>query len=386
MEKNYSMPSTFRLIILGFVIIGILTIGFGLYFNPEKTWANFLLNNYYFLSIAIGATFFLAIQYITQSGWSALFIRVPHAIGTYLPVAAFLTFFLIFGMHSLYHWSTPGAAAHDSIIEHKSPYLNVPFFFIRLFIFFTLWILMTTILRKNSLKEDHEGGLKYFHKSEFHSKIYIFILAITFSLATFDLIMSIDVHWVSTIFAVMNFISGFYHSIAIITLIILFLNRKGHFIHLNDSHLNDFSKYLFRLSILWAYLWFVQYLLIWFTNIPEETIYYVTRTEGNWRIYFFLNFILNFAIPFLVLLPKKTNSNKTIISFICIILIIGQWVDLYLQIMPGVTGVSSIGFIEIGTFTGFSGLFIFIVYRALSRIPLIPKNHPYLEESIYHHL
>ena len=386
MERSYSMPSTFRSIILGFVIIGIITIGFGFYFSPEKTWANFLLNNYYFLSIAIGATFFLALQYITQSGWSALFIRVPHAIGTYLPVAAFLTLFLIFGMHSLYHWSAPGAAAHDSIIEHKSPYLNVPFFFTRLIIFFALWILMTSLLRKNSLKEDHEGGIKYFHKSEFHSKIYIFILAITFSLATFDLIMSIDVHWVSTIFAVMNFVSGFYHSIAIITLIILLLNQKGHFINLNDSHLNDFSKYLFRLSIIWAYLWFIQYLLIWFTNIPEETIYYVTRTEGNWRIFFFLNFILNFTIPFLVLLPGKTNSNKMIISFICIILIIGQWVDLYLQIMPGVTGVSSIGFIEIGTFIGFTGLFIFIVNRTLSRIPLIPKNHPYLEESIYHHL
>jgi hypothetical protein len=385
MERNYSTPLIFRLIIRGFIILGILTIGFGLYFNPEKTWANFLLNNYYFISVAVGATFFLAIQYITQSGWSALFIRVPHAIGAYLPAAAILTLFLIFGMHSLYHWSTPEAAL-DSIIRHKSPYLNVPFFFARLIIFFALWFLMTSIYRINSLKEDHEGGIEYFHKCEFHSKIYIFILAITFSLATFDLIMSIDVHWVSTIFAVMNFVSGFYHSIAIITLIILLLNRKGLFINLNDSHLKDFSKYIFRLSIIWAYLWFVQYLLIWFTNIPEETIYYVIRIEGKWRIYFFLNIILNFGIPFLVLLPEQTNSNKIIISIICILLIIGQWVDLFLQIMPGVTGISQIGFIEIGAFAGFAGLFILIVNWALRRIPLIPVNHPYLEESIHHHL
>ena len=385
MEGNYSVSPRLKNITLGIGIFGIITIGLGLYFNPEKTWANFLLSNYYFISIIVGATFFLAIQYITQSGWSAMFIRIPHAIGMYMPVAAIIILFLIFGMHSIYHWSIPGVAEHNPGIEHKSPYLNIPFFFIRLVIIFALWILMTWLLRKTSLREDHESNLKYFHKSEHYSKIYIFILAITFSVLTFDLIMSIDVEWFSTIFALKNFASGFYHAVSIITLIVILLNRNGCFRDLNKTHLRYFSKYIFILGIVWAYLWFIQYLIIWYANIQEETIYYVIRTEGKWRTFFFLNIILNWAIPFLILLPVRTNTNKSVLVFISIILVIGQWVDLYLQIMPGSVGEFNIGYIEIGVFAGFAGLFIFIVSRALGRIPLIPKNHPFLGESIHLH-
>lgn len=386
MDNNYSVSPTLRTFALAFVFIGIATLGFGFYFDPNTTWANFLLNNYYFLSIAIGAIFFLALQYITQSGWSALFVRIPLALGAYLPIAAVLILFLIFGMQSIYHWSHLEAGFPDPLIEHKSPYLNIPFFFIRLVVFFALWILMIELLRRTSLKEDLEGGFHSFHKSELYSKIFIFIVAITFSLATFDLIMSIDVHWFSTIFAVKNFVSGLYHAVAIIVLIVIILNRKGHFANLNKHHLHDFSRYLFMLGTLWAYLWFVQYLLIWFTNIPEETIYYVTRTEGEWRTFFYLNIILNWVIPFLTLLHSKLDRNQHVIIFVCIILIIGQWVDLYLQIMPGSIGGLHISYIEIGTFVGFTGLFILIVSRALSRIPLIPKNHPYLNESINHEI
>lgn len=385
MDGNYSTSPRLKYSSLILIFIGVITIGFGFYVDSDKTWANFLLNNYYFISLAIGATFFLALQYITQSGWSAMFIRIPHAMGTYLPIAAILILFLIFGMHSLYEWSHPNAQA-DPLIEHKSFYLNIPFFFIRLLVFFALWIFMTYLLRRISIKEEYEGGMQYFYKSELYSKIYIFILAITFSLFTFDIIMSIDVHWFSTLFAIKNFVSGFYHSIAVITLIIILLNRIGHFNNLNESHLRDFSKYIFILGSIWAYLWFVQYLLIWYANIPEETVYFVTRTEGEWRILFFLNIILNWAIPFLALLADKVNRNRYILLFVALVLIVGQWVDLYLQIMPGSVGEFHIGFIEIGTFAGFIGLFIFIVSRALSKFPLIPKNHPYLEESIMHDL
>jgi len=385
MEENYSVSSTFKLVTLGIVVAGIITISLGLFINPERTWANFLLSNYYFISIIVGATFFLAIQYVTQSGWSAMFIRIPHAIGVYMPVAAIIILFLIFGMHSIYHWSIPGVAELHPEIAHKFPYLNIPFFFVRLVIFFALWILMTWLLRKTSLKEDQENNLKYFYKSEHYSRIYIFILAVTFSLLTFDLIMSIDVAWFSTIFAVKNFVSGFYHAVSVITLIVILLNRSGYYRDLSNPHLRYFSRYIFILGILWAYLWFIQYIIIWFGNIQEETIYYVIRTEGKWKTLFFLNIILNWALPFFILLPSRTNTNKIVLILVSIILIVGHWVDLYLQIMPGSIGEFNIGFIEVGIFAGFAGLFIFIVSRSLSRMPLIPKNHPYLGESMNLH-
>lgn len=385
MDEKYSISPRLKYIAAIFVFIGIVTASFGLYFEPKITWANLLLNNYYFIAIAIGATFFYAIQYIVQAGWSAQFMRVPLAFGSYLTYAGVLILFLIFGMNSLYHWSLPDAGALDVLIEHKAPYLNIPFFFIRLIIFFSLWIIMTRLMIWASKKEDKFGGQKYFHKSEFFSKIYIFILALTFSLLTFDLIMSIDVHWFSTIFAVKNFVAGFYHAVAIIVFVIILLNRKGFYDNLNKSHLRSFSNYIFILSLIWGYLWFMQFLVIWFANIHEETIYYITRTQGKWAIFFYLNIILNWAIPFIVLMSGKLKESKPVLIIVCIILIIGQWVDLYLQIMPGTVGESDIGFIEVGIFGGFAGLFIIIVTWSLGRIPLIPKNHPYLKESMNHH-
>lgn len=384
MGDTYTFSPKLRNVTITLIFLGIVTTTIGFYIDNGKTWANYLLNNYYFTMLSIGAMFFLAIQYITRSGWSALFTRIPHVIGYYLPVAGVLMLFLIFGMHWLYPWSRSGTLAEDPLIAHKAPYLNIPFFFIRMVVFFSLWIFMTLLLRKMSFKEDREGRLHYFHKSEFYSKVYIFIIAVSTTFATFDLIMSIDVHWYSTIFAVKNFISGFYHAVAVIILIILFLNHKGFYPQLNKHHLHDFSKYLFILSLIWAYLWFVQYLLIWFTNIPEETIYYVTRTEWKWRVFFYLNIILNWFIPFFMLLSNKADSNKRVIWVVCIISLIGMWVDLYLQIMPGSTGKFGIGFIEVGMFAGFSGLFVLVIAWGLSRIPLVPKNHPYLKESINH--
>lgn len=381
MDEKYTFSPRLKYITLTLICIGVLTVIFGFFFRVEKTWANLLLNNYYFISIAIGATFYYAIQYITQSGWSAQFQRIPLAIGTYLIIAGILILLLIFGMESLYHWSHSDAALHDPIIAHKSPYLNKPFFFIRIIVFFSLWILMTRLLLMTSIKEDQVIGLKYFNRSELYSKIYIFILAVTFSLFTFDLIMSIDVHWFSTVFAIKNFISGFYHSVAIIVLIVLALNNLGYYKKLNKSHLHSFSKYIFILGIIWVYLLFVEYLVIWIGNIQEETIYFVPRIQGKWKILFFMNIILNWIIPFFVLMSDKAKQNKQVILFICIILIIGQWVDLYLQIMPGALGEFRIGIIEIGIFAGYIGLFTLIVGKALSKIPLIPKNHPYLKES-----
>jgi hypothetical protein len=384
MGDTYTFSPRLRNVAFTLIFLGIVTATIGFYIDAGKTWANYLLNNYYFTMLAIGAVFFLAIQYITQSGWSALFTRISYAIGYYLPVAGVLTILLIFGMHWLYHWSYPEAVAEDPIIQHKSPYLNIPFFFIRMIIFFGLWIFMIFLLRKMTIMEDREGGLRYFNKSEFYSKIFIFIIAITTTFATFDLIMSIDVHWYSTIFAVKNFISGFYHAVAVIILIILFLNSKGFYQQLNKHHLHDFSKYLFILSLIWAYLWFVQYLLIWFTNIPEETIYYVTRIEGKWSVFFYLNIILNWFIPFFLLLSNKMDSNKLVMVVACIVSLIGMWVDLYLQIMPGTIGEFGIGFIELGMFAGFVGLFGLVVAWGLGRIPLVAKNHPYLKESLNH--
>jgi len=227
--------------------------------------------------------------------------------------------------------------------------------------------------------------MHYFNKSEFYSRINIFILAITFSFASFDWLMSIDPHWYSTIFAFKAFASAFLHGSAALILIILLLNRKGYFKFINGSHLHDFTRYIFILSIIYGYLWFAQFTLIWYGNIPEETVYFTIRFDPQWKFFFYLDIILNWAIPFLFLMPRSMSRNKTAILIVSAFVLLGQWVDIYLHVLPEVSEKSHIGLLELGIFLGYLGLFTLVVLNALSKVSLVPKNHPYLEESLNHH-
>ena len=386
MDTKVVLSKKFYYTTYGLIGLGILTFGYGFFTDTQRTWANVLMNNFYFISLAIGAAFFFSIQYVTQSGWSAMFRRIPEAIMAYIPYAAIIMLVLFFGIHDIYHWSHSDVVANDALLAHKSPYLNVPFFMIRIVIFFAAWILLTRYLRKLSLEEDNLGGLVIFEKMEFWSKIFIFVLALTFSMATFDWIMSIDAHWFSTIFAFKSFTTAFYHGTSLVALIAIILHKKGYFKYMNEYHLLDFSRYMFILSIIWGYIYFSQFALIWFGNIPEETVYYANRWNNGWLIFFILNFAINWFIPFIGLLPQKLDKNINFVYFICVLLLVGFYIDLFEQVMPDFTITPKFGIIEFGVFAGLSGLFLFAIGKALEKAPLIPKNHPYLEESEQHHL
>ena len=191
MEEKLIVQKNFKYLLFGLIAIGIISMVAGFILEPQRAWANYLLNNYYFISLAVGAAFFGAIQYITQSGWSAAFKRIPEAMASYIPFAAVFFLLIYFGMHTLFHWSHEGITATDELIAHKAPYLNVPFFFVRLILFFGLWIIMVKLLRRASLKEDEEGGRNWFYLSEKYSKVFIFIIAISFTLFAIDMLMSL---------------------------------------------------------------------------------------------------------------------------------------------------------------------------------------------------
>lgn len=387
MEEKLKLSPRFYTGAIILIAIGLVAFITGFINDSTRAWANFLLNNVYFVSLSVGAVLFLSLQRVTQSGWSAGFLRVPEAMGMYLPVAAILFIIMILGIHSLYHWSHADAVAHDALLAHKSPYLNVPFWIIRMLVFFVLWILLSRMLRKYSLREDVEGGMEIYRKAEHTGKIFIFVVAITFSFAGFDWVMSIEPHWYSALFALKNFVSMFYHAAAIITFIVLLLKQFGYFSFLKESHLHDFSSYIFMLCIIWGYFWFAEFMLIWYGNIPEETSYFITRMQGSeWRIFFFANIIINWFIPFAIMMPAKSRRSKITLKIIIPVLLVGMFIDLYLQIFPGVLGKQVLGFTEIGAFLGFLGLFALVVGYSLSRANLYPQNHPYMEECLNHHI
>jgi hypothetical protein len=390
MKDQVRVSGSFRIVILTMISLGVFAFILGLISQPKLTWANYLIVNYYFLSIAMGGLFFFVIQNITQSGWSSAFQRVSEAMMSYIPFAAVFFLIFLFGMKYVYPWTHVEEVAGDPVLLHKSGFLNTPFFIIRMFIYFSLWILFSLKLRDLSLKTDladpgdHSSIMKLFSKTEVYSKVLIFILAITFSLSAFEWIMSIDTHWYSAIFALKNIVAAFLHGVSILILIVFILHKKGHFPFLNKFHLHDFARYIFMLSIIWGYFWFAQFMIIWYGNLPEETAYYNLRWQAGWKVLFFCEIGLNWAIPFMLLLPVKASRNMTIITVVILFLIIGQYVDLFVQVIPGVTGIVKFGWIEAGLFIGYAGLFAFIVTTALSKAKIIPANHPYLEESLEH--
>ncbi len=277
MKDKVIISGNFRLMTLILTGIGIAAFIAGILTNAKETWASYLIVNYYFFSITIGALFFLVLQKITQSGWSSAFGRIPEAITAYLPYAAGFFLLIWFGIDELYTWSHKSVTAGDQLLLHKSPYLNIPFFFVRIAVFFALWIILSSLIRNLSRKEDladpSDSGsiMKIFEKSEMYSRILIFVLAISFCLTSFDWIMSIEAKWYSTIFALKNLVAAFLHGVSILTLIVFILYKRGYFPFLNQYHLHDFSRYIFMLSIVWGYFWFAQFMIIWYGNIPDET-------------------------------------------------------------------------------------------------------------------
>jgi hypothetical protein len=353
-----------------------------------RLWAGMWINNVYFTGLAIIGVFFVAVNYAAQAGWSAVLKRIPEAFGAWLPFAGVLMLVVfLLGSHDLFHWTHEEVYLHDPIIAGKRPFLNIPFFLIRMVIYFGLWILMFTLIRKKSLQEDEFGGLGYWKTMRKYSTIFIIIFAVTSSIAAWDWILSIDPHWFSTLIGWYVFASWFAAGLAAITLLIVLLKDNGYLSFVSQEHLHDLGKFVFAFSIFWSYLWLSQFLLIYYSNIPEEIVYYVERMKSaQYAPYFYLNIILNFFFPFLVLMTRDSKRHGILIKIACVVVMAGHWLDFFLMIVPGtLKSHGTLGFMEIGLTLIYGAAFVFVVLGALAKAPLLAKNHPMLQESLHHH-
>lgn len=362
----------------------------------KRLFMNLWLNNVYFTGISLIGLFFVAVQYVAYAGWSVLIKRIPMALGYFLPIGGILMVLIfLFGSHDIFHWTHEylydvNDPRFDPIINGKSGYLNTPFFLIRMVLYFALWIGFFYWLRKQMEGEDLNGGTTYYHKSIRISAMFLVVFGITSSTSAWDWVLSIDTHWFSTMFGWYVFASWFIAGLAAMTLTVIILKENGYLKMVNANHIHDLGKFVFAFSIFWTYIWFSQFMLYWYANIPEEAIYYLDRLGGNnghYKWIFFTNLIINFAFPFLVLMTRDAKRQMIMLKLVTIAILIGHWLDFYLMMMPGTlrTG-AGIGFIEIGTTLTFLGVFLLAFTKGLTKSSLVPVNHPFLEESIHHHV
>jgi hypothetical protein len=387
---TFQLRARYKKLSFGAMALGAAALAAGLFLDPSRAWANFLINNFYYLSLGLAGLFFMAIHFLAGSGWWTVLRRIPEAMSAILPVMAVLMFALIFSMtggaHGLYHWADHEAVLHDPILTAKQAYLNVPFFFGRMAAIFALWVLFAWIFRKTSRSEDSAVDLRPHKTLVRASALFVPIFALTFSVASVDWIMSLEPHWFSTIFSLYTFSGLFLHGLSVITLMVVLLKERGHLEgFVNESHLHDLGKLVFAFSTFWAYIWVSQYLLIWYSNIPEETSYFIIRTDPDWSWLFLLNLVLNWLIPFVILMPRGSKRNPAVLKRVCVTLLVGHWLDLYLMVMPNTVGKRWIGPLEVLVAVGYGALFFYVVGKALGRAPLVPKKDPYLAESLHHH-
>lgn len=377
------------------VIIGFFVYGRGDEHQQARLWASLLQNSVYFLLVVNAAMFFICATTLAMGGWQMSFRRVTEAISVaVIPVgiiALIILLALVFGhQHHLYHWLTPEG---DKILEGKSGFLNPTFFTIWTLLSIGLWIILGMKMRSLSQELDAkpianlEEGKKYVFKTTVWASMYIIWFALTVASTTPWLwLMSIDAHWYSTMYSWYTFASSFVAGIALITLFVIYMKNRGYLELVNEEHLHDLGKFMFAFSIFWTYLWFSQFMLIWYANIPEETVYFKPRVQGAYKGIFWLNLIINFLAPLLILMRRNSKRNYTTMTFMAVFILFGHWLDFYQMVFAGpFSDHVELGLLDFGIAAGFIGVIMFTTARELSKRSLFVKNHPFFKETIIHH-
>ncbi|RXK80980.1 quinol:cytochrome C oxidoreductase [Filimonas effusa] len=385
------------------LIIGFVTKGVGghdAHAEHEKAvfWGTLMYNSIFFTLVCNASMFFICATTLAMGGWQVVFRRVPEAISTLVPIFGTITLVILFYIvfidhnHHIYHWIDKEAVESDVILSGKKGFLNPTFFGIWTVLTIGLWSLLGRRMRKLSSEADEramngEEGQRYIWRNTVSASLFIVWFALTVgSTIPWLWMMSIDAHWYSTMYSWYTFASSFVSGMSLVALFVIYLKNKGYLEYTNQEHLHDIGKFMFAFSVFWTYLWFSQYMLIWYANIPEETVYFKHRVQGPYKWVFFLNLILNFICPLLILMKRGAKRNYTLITFMAVLIIFGHWIDFFQMVMGSVSKEHvTLGWLDFGIAALFIGILILMVGKALASKPLVPKYHPFLKESVIHH-
>ncbi|MDX1941356.1 MAG: hypothetical protein SFU99_12440 [Saprospiraceae bacterium] len=418
--NQFIFKSNYKAVLYGMMGLGVLCLLLTFVTDDAlhtRFWSNYLHNTVFFTGIGFISLFILSAFITSWAGWYVIMKRIWEAFSLFLiPGLALLLVVMIGlwgGFHHLYHWSDAEEVAKDAVLTHKSSFLNKGWYTFGTFIIVGAWIYFAWKLRQLSVDEDAHGtpDFKHHHKMRIFAAAFLPLGGFTSAAMIWQWVMSVDAHWYSTLFAWYSAASWFVAAMALTVLTLSFLKSQGYFEKVTAEHLHDIGKYVFAISIFWTYLWFSQYMLIWYANVGEETVYFQTR-QREFPALFYGNLLLNFVAPFFILMRNDTKRKYGSMVFVSIIVFIGHWIDYFLMIKPGVfhtaqeamahhgegghgteaahhgaefmMGIHFPGLLELGTMVGFLGLFIFFVFSRLEKAALEPANDPYLAESLHH--
>jgi hypothetical protein len=404
-RERFIIPVRYNTFSIALMAIGILSIVLLYITHGSKSdphdqarfWASLLQNSVYFLLVVNACMFFICATTLAWAGFQLAFRRVTEAITTCVPVLGVIAAIILLAIcfssnHEIYHWSDTDHVKHDEILLHKAPFLNKTFFAIWTILTVVLWSWLGWKMRQLSRQSDErqftlEEAKKFMWKNTVWAAVFIVFFALTvMSSIPWLWLMSIDAHWYSTMYSWYTWASTFVAGIALIVLFVVYLKNTGYLQYTNQEHLHDLGKFLFAFSIFWTYLWFGQYMLIWYANIPEETVYFEPRQQGPYRGIFLLNLIINFVAPILLLMTRGSKRNYGTITMMSVLILFGHWLDFFQMVHPGPSKdhVPMILY-DFGIALGFIGLIMFVTACGLTKVPVEAKNHPFFKESIIHH-
>ncbi len=371
-----------NLIIMGGLVL--ILSALGLFFNSKQFFYSYLVAWVFWVSLGLGALFFVMLNHLTGAVWGIVLRRLTESVMMVLPYMFILAIPIFIGMHELYNWSNAGIVAADPLLQKKAAYLNVPFFVIRTCIYFLIWFLIAKRLYKASISQDQNPGFDKIQKMRRTSGPGMVLFALTTSFAAFDWLMSLDPHWYSTIFGVYVFSGGLLGSLALFTLIGMYFKKKDVLAKtITIEHYHDLAKLILSFTIFWAYMAFSQYFLIWYANIPEETILYLHRWQGSWKFFSLLLVFGHFVFPFLGLLTRAAKRSMGFVKFMSVWILLMHWIDLYWISLPTYHhhGIH-LSWMDFTIFLGIGGIFMGIFLKTFSANSLVPIGDPQLEKSI----
>ncbi len=381
------------------LVVGLVTKGFSSDEHEKAVfWGTLMYNSIFWLLITNASMFFICATTMAMGGWTTAIRRVPEAISTLVPIFGGITFVVLIYIvfidhnHHIYHWIDKEAVEKDPILKGKQGFLNPTFFLIWTTLTIALWSYLGMKMRQISSEADEapmntESGYKYFVKNTKFAAAFLVWFGLTVgSTVPWLWMMSIDAHWYSTMYSWYTFASSFVSGMSLVALWLIYLKNKGYMEYATQEHLHDVGKFMFAFSVFWTYLWFSQYMLIWYANISEETVYFKHRVDGPYKGIFFLNIIINFLCPLLILMKRAIKRNYTLVTFMAVLIIFGHWIDFFQMVMGSISPDQvSLSWLDFGIAAFFVGMILFFVPKALAKKPLVPRYHPFFKESLIHH-